>query len=100
VYVNSECFFGGISKAGNPDDDTSHLSLVLAFITLSPVLLMVCFPVVLRITTSLIEQASYAALAVQTRELTIILMWAGQFLCEAFNYILKGLIKEERPSSA
>ncbi|EIN03832.1 PAP2-domain-containing protein [Punctularia strigosozonata HHB-11173 SS5] len=62
-------------------DDTSHLSLVLALITLSPVLLM----------------ASYAALAVQTRELTIILMWAGQFACEGFNFVLKHIIKQDRP---
>ncbi|KZP19354.1 PAP2-domain-containing protein [Athelia psychrophila] len=62
-------------------DDTSHLSLGLALITLSPILLM----------------ASYAALAVQTREITIITMWAGQLACEGFNWILKRAIKQERP---
>ena len=37
------------------------------------------------------------ALAVYTRELLFIEMWAGQLLCEAFNWILKHIIKEERP---
>ena len=36
-------------------------------------------------------------LAVFTRELTIINMWAGQLLCEAFNWIIKRAIKQERP---
>ncbi|THH15231.1 hypothetical protein EW146_g5211 [Bondarzewia mesenterica] len=62
-------------------DASSHVSLALALITLSPILLM----------------ASYAVLAVYTREITIINMWAGQFLCEAFNWVVKHLIKEERP---
>ena len=42
-------------------------------------------------------QASYAALAVMTRELVIINMWAGQLLCEGFNWVLKHIVKEERP---
>ncbi|KAF9466133.1 hypothetical protein BDZ94DRAFT_1158613 [Collybia nuda] len=62
-------------------DDTSLLSLALALITLSPILLM----------------ASYAALAVQTRELTIIVMWAGQLAGEVFNWVLKHAIKQDRP---
>ncbi|KIM90393.1 hypothetical protein PILCRDRAFT_181716 [Piloderma croceum F 1598] len=62
-------------------DDSSLFSLFLALITLSPILLM----------------AAYAALAVQTRELTIITMWAGQLFCEGFNWILKRAIKQDRP---
>ena len=42
-------------------------------------------------------QASYAALAVMTRDLLVIDMWAGQLACEAFNWLLKRLIKQERP---
>jgi dolichyldiphosphatase len=34
---------------------------------------------------------------VLTRELVIIDMWAGQFLCEALNWALKRLIKQDRP---
>jgi dolichyldiphosphatase len=41
--------------------------------------------------------AAYAALAVQTRELTIITMWAGQLFCEGFNWVLKRAIKQDRP---
>jgi len=62
-------------------DAHSHLAFALALITLSPILLM----------------ASYAALAVITRDLLIINMWAGQLACEAFNWILKRLVKQERP---
>ncbi|KII85923.1 hypothetical protein PLICRDRAFT_178228 [Plicaturopsis crispa FD-325 SS-3] len=62
-------------------DGSSFLSLALALVTLSPILLM----------------ASYAALAVQTREVVIIEMWAGQLLCEGFNWVLKRAIKQERP---
>jgi len=63
-------------------DANSKASLVLALVTLSPILLM----------------ASYAALAVTTRDILIINMWAGQVACEAFNWILKRMIKEERPA--
>ncbi|GLB41666.1 putative acid phosphatase homologues [Lyophyllum shimeji] len=62
-------------------DDSSLFSLALALITLSPILLM----------------ASYAALAVQTREYVIIVMWAGQLAGEVLNWLLKHAIKEERP---
>ncbi|KAF8075117.1 PAP2-domain-containing protein [Lyophyllum atratum] len=62
-------------------DDSSLFSLALALITLSPILLM----------------ASYAALAVQTREYIIIIMWAGQLAGEALNWLLKRAIKQERP---
>ncbi|KAH0836761.1 PAP2 superfamily-domain-containing protein [Lanmaoa asiatica] len=65
-------------------DASSDTSLVLALFTLSPILLM----------------PAYAALAVQTRELTIINMWAGQLFSEALNWILKHIIKEERPNGS
>ncbi|KAH7890876.1 hypothetical protein F5I97DRAFT_1923364 [Phlebopus sp. FC_14] len=65
-------------------DASSDTSFVLALLTLSPILLM----------------PAYAALAVQTRELTIINMWAGQLLSEALNLVLKHIFKEERPDNS
>ncbi|KAF8448908.1 hypothetical protein L210DRAFT_3609402 [Boletus edulis BED1] len=65
-------------------DASSDTSLVLALFTLSPILLM----------------PAYAALAVQTRELTIINMWAGQCASEALNLVLKHIVKEERPNGS
>ncbi|KAF8159431.1 hypothetical protein B0H34DRAFT_782183 [Crassisporium funariophilum] len=62
-------------------DDSSLFSLGLALITLSPILLM----------------ASYAALAVQTREFLIIVMWAGQLFGELLNWLIKRAIKQDRP---
>lgn len=44
------------------------------------------------------SQPAYAVLVVQTRELFFLEMWAGQMLCEAFNWGLKHIIKEERPN--
>lgn len=44
--------------------------------------------------------ASYASLAVFTRELSILVMWAGQLLCEASNYLLKHLFKQSRPNGS
>ncbi|TEB30887.1 hypothetical protein FA13DRAFT_1733297 [Coprinellus micaceus] len=41
--------------------------------------------------------ASYAALAVQTREYLILVMWTGQLAGEALNLAIKHLIKQERP---
>ncbi|KAG2075632.1 hypothetical protein BDR04DRAFT_1005067 [Suillus decipiens] len=65
-------------------DASSDISFVLALLTLSPILLM----------------PAYAALAVQTRELTIINMWAGQFLSEGLNLVLKHSFKQERPDDS
>ncbi|KAE9396896.1 PAP2-domain-containing protein [Gymnopus androsaceus JB14] len=65
-------------------DDNSFLSLALALVTLSPILLM----------------AAYASLAVQTREFLVICMWAGQFANEGFNWILKRMIKQDRPDGS
>jgi len=62
-------------------DDSSVFSLILALITLSPILLM----------------ASYAALAVQTREYIILVMWGGQLAGEALNWLLKHIVKQDRP---
>ncbi|KIJ65535.1 hypothetical protein HYDPIDRAFT_88083 [Hydnomerulius pinastri MD-312] len=65
-------------------DASSDSSFVLALLTLSPILLM----------------PAYAVLAVQTRELTIINMWAGQLLSEGLNLVLKHIVKEERPDDS
>ncbi|KAI0686405.1 PAP2-domain-containing protein [Cytidiella melzeri] len=65
-------------------DESSHLSHLLALLTLSPILL----------------NAAYAALAVYTREIIFVEMWAGQLLCEAFNYVLKHIIREGRPNES
>jgi len=62
-------------------DDSSYFSLAMALITLSPILLM----------------ASYAVLAIFTREITIINMWAGQFCCEGLNLAIKRIVKQGRP---
>jgi len=62
-------------------DPSSYFSLAMALITLSPILLM----------------PSYAVLAAFTREITVINMWVGQFCCEAFNLVVKRLVKEGRP---
>ncbi|KAK7954524.1 hypothetical protein PG996_015331 [Apiospora saccharicola] len=40
---------------------------------------------------------AYATLVWSTREAEVALMFAGQLLCEALNFALKRLIKEERP---
>ncbi|EAU86935.2 hypothetical protein CC1G_09792 [Coprinopsis cinerea okayama7 len=63
-------------------DDSSFTSFVLALITLSPILLM----------------PAYAALAYQTREYIIIVMWIGQFFGEGLNLVIKRIVKEERPN--
>jgi dolichyldiphosphatase len=39
----------------------------------------------------------YATLIWSTREIEILLMFAGQLACEVFNLILKRILKEERP---
>ncbi|KAJ5622953.1 hypothetical protein N7490_011558 [Penicillium lividum] len=40
---------------------------------------------------------SYATLIWATREMEVILMFAGQLGCEVINFVLKRFIKEERP---
>lgn len=44
------------------------------------------------------EQPAYAALLLWTRDILFLEMWAGQMLCEAFNWILKKIVREERPN--
>ncbi|OJJ43835.1 hypothetical protein ASPZODRAFT_876470 [Penicilliopsis zonata CBS 506.65] len=49
---------------------------------------------------ALVPQAlciAYVTLAWASREMELILMFAGQMGCEALNFVLKRLIKEERP---
>ncbi|KIM34121.1 hypothetical protein M408DRAFT_303148 [Serendipita vermifera MAFF 305830] len=77
-------------------DPTSNLALALALATLSPILLMANAHLT---TLNPSSQACYGALTVVTRDFLILNMWIGQLGCEAFNYILKHAIKQERPSS-
>ncbi|UKZ57818.1 hypothetical protein TrVGV298_011679 [Trichoderma virens] len=62
----------------DPDD---YVSLVCAYLALLPQALCVV----------------YATLIFSTREAEICLAFAGQLACEAVNFILKRIIKEERP---
>ncbi|KAK4178397.1 putative dolichyldiphosphatase [Triangularia setosa] len=62
----------------NPNDPLSHLC---AFLALVPQALCVV----------------YATLLWSTREAEVLLMFLGQLTCELINFILKRLIKEERP---
>ncbi|CCM02525.1 uncharacterized protein FIBRA_04627 [Fibroporia radiculosa] len=62
-------------------DDSSTTSHILALLTLSPILI----------------NPAYAVLTVQTRELFFAEMWAGQMFCEAFNWVLKQIVREDRP---
>ncbi|KAL2212186.1 PAP2-domain-containing protein [Sarocladium strictum] len=62
----------------DPDD---HLSLLCAYLALIPQALGIV----------------YATLIFSTREVEIALLFAGQLACEALNFALKRLIKEERP---
>ncbi|CAF3443460.1 hypothetical protein SNK03_008501 [Fusarium graminearum] len=62
-------------------DPEDHLSLVCAYLALLPQALCVV----------------YATLVLFTREVEVGLMFLGQLACEALNFALKRLIKEERP---
>lgn len=62
----------------DPDD---YLSLLCAYLALLPQALCVV----------------YATLIFSTREAEICLAFAGQLACEALNFVLKRIIKEERP---
>ncbi|KXX80935.1 putative dolichyldiphosphatase [Madurella mycetomatis] len=62
----------------NPSDPVSHLC---AFLSLLPQALVVV----------------YATLLWSTREAEVLLTFAGQLACEAVNFALKRIIKEERP---
>ncbi|KAF2672431.1 hypothetical protein BT63DRAFT_384905, partial [Microthyrium microscopicum] len=63
-------------------DPTSLLSHLCAYLALVPQALII----------------SYLTLLYATRELEILLMFAGQLACEAANFILKRYIREERPT--
>ncbi|KAF8581518.1 PAP2-domain-containing protein [Ramaria rubella] len=65
-------------------DSNSHVSLALALISLSPILLM----------------PAYAAIVLQTRELVFLEMWAGQLACEGISWMLKRAIKQDRPEES
>ncbi|KAI6782926.1 dolichyldiphosphatase [Emericellopsis cladophorae] len=62
-------------------DPNDRISLVCAYLALLPQALCVV----------------YATLILTTREAEILLTFAGQLACEALNFALKRLIKEERP---
>ncbi|KAF4471389.1 dolichyldiphosphatase [Fusarium albosuccineum] len=62
-------------------DPHDKLSLICAYLALLPQALCVV----------------YATLVLFTREVEVALMFAGQLACEAINFALKRLIKEERP---
>ncbi|KAL5594798.1 hypothetical protein BROUX41_001707 [Berkeleyomyces rouxiae] len=63
----------------DPSDPVSHLC---AFLALVPHALLV----------------AYGTLVISTREAEVILMLIGQLACEAANFVLKRIIKEERPN--
>ncbi|CAJ2508087.1 Uu.00g092730.m01.CDS01 [Anthostomella pinea] len=62
-------------------DPTDRISYICAWLALVPQGLCVM----------------YATLIWSTREIEIALLFAGQLVCEALNFALKRLIKEERP---
>lgn len=62
----------------NPNDPIAH---ACAFLALVPQALCI----------------TYATLIWSTREAEVALMFAGQLACEALNWILKRIIREERP---
>ncbi|KKZ66590.1 dolichyldiphosphatase [[Emmonsia] crescens] len=62
----------------NPDDPISYISALLALVPQA-----ICI--------------IYVTLIWATREVEVLLMFAGQMLCEALNFFLKRLIREERP---
>ncbi|KAK0752383.1 hypothetical protein B0T18DRAFT_486723 [Schizothecium vesticola] len=62
----------------NPSDP---LSLLSAYLSLLPQALLI----------------SYTTLALSTREAEVLLLLAGQLACEALNFILKRLIRQDRP---
>lgn len=69
---------GADSVFQNPNDSLSYLS---AWLALVPQALCVI----------------YVTLIWASREMEIVMMFVGQMGCEAFNFLLKRWIKEERP---
>lgn len=64
-------------------DPSDHVSHILAYITLAPIAILVF----------------YASVIVSRRELAGIFILVGQLTNEAFNFILKQCIEQERPYS-
>lgn len=77
-YIIISLFYLPLTSFQNPED---QLSFASAWLALIPQALCV----------------SYATLIWSTREVEVILMCVGQIGCEALNFVLKRLIKEERP---
>ena len=65
----------------NPHDQLSQLCAYLALVPQALVII-------------------YVALIWSTREIEILLMFAGQMGCEALNWLLKRWIQEQRPTRA
>lgn len=81
-YVPSPFSFFSRAKPSNSSQDPfDRVSLVCAYLALLPQALCVV----------------YATLIWSTREAEVALMFAGQLACEAVNFLLKRIIKEERP---
>lgn len=70
--------FPGTDSQQNPEDPLSYLS---AWLALMPQALCV----------------AYVTLIWASREAEVILMFVGQMGCEALNFVLKRIIREERP---
>lgn len=64
-----------------PQDPSDHVSYLCAWLALVPQALCIV----------------YVTLIWSTREAEVLLMFAGQLVCEAVNFALKRIIKEERP---
>lgn len=65
-------------------DPSDKLAYFLAYITLSPLAILV----------------AYASVIAARREVASIVMLVGQLVCEMFNAILKEYLQETRPCSA
>ena len=64
--------------AQNPDDPISY---VAALLSLAPQALCII----------------YVTLIWASREMEVLLMFTGQMVCEALNFVLKRIIRQERP---
>ena len=68
----------------SPQNPADPLSTLAALLSLLPQALLI----------------TYLTLLLSTREAEILLMFLGQLACEALNFLLKRLIKEDRPFSS
>lgn len=80
-YSSSTPIFMQLTRLQNPNDPISYAS---AWLALVPQALCVI----------------YVTLIWASREVEILLMFAGQMSCEVLNFLLKRLIREERPRRA